>query len=100
MSEYFTVESVNCKVCGVPKEKMRVSTSDRVGNTSCNPLEQARTLKEAGTELNLLLGLCVGHDALFIKHSHTYVVPVAAKDRTNGHNPLAPLYTGDAFKKP
>lgn len=99
LERYFTVESVCCKVCGIPKEAMGAPASGRVGNTSCNPIEQARILREAATELNLLLGLCVGHDALFIKHSHTYVVPVAAKDRVTGHNPLAALYASAPFKR-
>lgn len=98
LSEHFAVESVCCKICGIPKETMGVAGSGKVGPNSCNPAEQARTLKESGTELNLLLGLCVGHDALFIKHSHTYVVPVAAKDRVNRHNPLAALYA-DGIRK-
>lgn len=99
LSQYFAVESACCKICGIPKNVMGVPSSDRVGNVSCNPIEQARTLEEAGTELNLLLGLCVGHDAIFIKHSHTYVIPVAAKDRVMGHNPLAALYASVPFKK-
>ena len=99
LSEYFEVESVCFKTCGIPKSELGAKRGCNVGETSCNPIEQARILKECGTELNLLLGLCVGHDALFIKHSHTYVIPVAVKDRVTGHNPLAAIYCSAAFKK-
>lgn len=98
-SQYFEIASVCCKVCGIAKTDMRVPSSDRVGDYGCNPIEQARILEESGAELNLLLGLCVGHDALFIKHSKNYVVPVAVKDRVTGHNPLAAIYASAVFKK-
>ena len=63
----------------------------------CNPLGQARALDQAGTELNLLLGLCVGHDSLFMKHSVAPVTVLAAKDRVLGHNPLAAIYLADGY---
>jgi uncharacterized metal-binding protein len=43
------------------------------------------------TDLNVLLGLCVGDDALFIKHSDAPITILAVKDRLNAHNPLAPI---------
>jgi uncharacterized metal-binding protein len=98
LREYFKVESVCCKVCSIPKTEMGVELSELVGPISCNPIEQARVLEEAGTELNLVMGLCVGHDALFLKHSHTYTIPVACKDRVLGHNPLAALYASAPYK--
>ena len=63
----------------------------------CNPLGQARALDQAGTELNLLLGLCVGHDSLFMRHSVAPVTVLAAKDRVLGHNPLAAIYMADGY---
>ena len=66
-------------------------SSQKVGAVSCNPVEQARILEEAGTELNLMMGLCVGHDALFLRHSKAWTVPLVVKDRRLGHNPVAAL---------
>jgi uncharacterized metal-binding protein len=43
--------------------------------------------------LNILLGLCVGDDTLFIKHSKAPVTVLAVKDRVLAHNPLGALYT-------
>lgn len=99
LSNFFEIEAVCCKVCGIPKSEMGAPTSDRVGLVSCNPIEQARILEEKGTDLNLVIGLCVGHDALFIRHSHTYVVPLVVKDRVLGHNPLAAVYCSAVNKK-
>ncbi|MGD9640315.1 MAG: DUF1847 domain-containing protein [Synergistaceae bacterium] len=99
LSNFFEIEAICCKVCGIPKSEMGAPMSDRVGPISCNPIEQARMFEEKKTDLNLVIGLCVGHDALFIKHSHTYVVPLAVKDRVLGHNPLAAVYCSAVNKK-
>jgi hypothetical protein len=54
---------------------------------------QAEILNEHGTELNIMAGLCVGHDILFIKHSKAGVTPLVVKDRVLQHNPAAALGT-------
>ena len=87
----FSLTTVCCKTGGLTKEALGVPSSGRVGPVSCNPVEQARILEEAETELNLMLGLCVGHDALFLRHSKAWTVPLAVKDRRLGHNPIAAL---------
>ena len=99
LENYFEISTVNCNVCGVEKSEMGAMESDKVGPISCNPIEQAEVLNAANTDLNLLLGLCVGHDALFIKYSQAPVVPVAAKDRVIAHNPLGALYCSAIFKR-
>ena len=52
------------------------------------PIAQAELLNEAGTELNIIVGLCVGHDALFIRHSKAPVTVLAAKDHVYDNAPL------------
>jgi uncharacterized metal-binding protein len=97
----FEVHSVNCKVgaipksdVGVPKEYQGISkTGYAIGYSTCNPVGQALVLEKAGTELNIILGLCVGHDTHFIKYSKVPITVLAAKDRALGHNPLAVLYS-------
>ena len=44
------------------------------------------------TDLNVVVGLCVGHDSLFMKYSKAPVTTLITKDRVTGHNPAAPLY--------
>jgi uncharacterized metal-binding protein len=63
----------------------------------CNPVYQAQALEEAGAGLLVLLGLCVGHDSLFIRHAARPVTVLAVKDRVAGHNPLGPLYTSGTY---
>ena len=68
-------------------------------NAMCNPIAQAELMNEANTELNVVLGLCVGHDSLFYKHSNAPVTTLVAKDRVLAHNPCAALYQADAYYK-
>ena len=45
------------------------------------------------------LGLCVGHDMLFNKHSKAPVTTLVVKDRVTGHNPVAVLYGQNFYYK-
>lgn len=63
----------------------------------CNPIYQAKLLAEAGVQLNVILGLCVGHDSLFMQHAEAPCTVLAVKDRVTGHNPLAALYTSGTY---
>jgi uncharacterized metal-binding protein len=66
----------------------------------CNPILQAKLLNRQKTDLNVVVGLCVGHDSLFIRHSKAPVTTLITKDRVLGHNPAAALYTtGFYYKK-
>lgn len=63
----------------------------------CNPIGQAFLLNNEKTNLNIILGLCTGHDALFIKHSEAPVTPLIVKDRRTLHNPAAAIYGSNHF---
>lgn len=96
----FEVYGVVCKVgahekvsIGIPKE------CEATGVNMCNPVLQALALNEAHTDLNLIMGLCVGHDSLFIKYSDALVTSVVTKDRVLGHNPCVALYQADKYYK-
>ena len=53
---------------------------------------QAKLLEE-GTEFNIVVGLCVGHDSLFIKYSKAPTTVLIVKDRILAHNPIGALYS-------
>ncbi len=97
----FEVFSVSCKVGGVPKEEIGIRDHEKIniGNyeSMCNPIAQALILNRIGTELNVLLGLCVGHDSLFLKYVDAPTTVLAVKDRVTGHNPLAAIYTANSY---
>ncbi len=97
----FEVVSVICKVGCTPKEEIGITEGEKVRigqfESMCSPIGQAEVLNEAGTEFNILMGLCVGHDSLFFQHSKAMSTVFAVKDRVLGHNPLAALYTLDSY---
>jgi uncharacterized metal-binding protein len=99
----FEVASVMCKVGGVDKAAIGIEDEERVQIGSfepmCNPIAQAKILNAAATDFNILLGLCVGHDSLFIKYSDAMITVFAVKDRLLGHNPLAAIYTYDSYNE-
>ena len=68
-----------------------------VGVNMCNPILQAKLLNRAKTDLNVVVGLCVGHDSLFYKYSEALTTTAVTKDRVLGHNPVAALYTADSY---
>ncbi len=92
-SNGFKVSSVCCKFSGTAKEELGLEKIDHSRYEAiCNPIGQARLLNKEGTELNIILGLCIGHDILFTKHSKAPVTTLVVKDRVLAHNPVAALY--------
>jgi len=97
----FEVAAICCKVGSIGKEKVGLKDEEKVHpgqfEALCNPVAQAALLEEAGTQLNVVVGLCVGHDSLFFMHSRAPVTVLVAKDRVLGHNPVAALYTSHSY---
>lgn len=94
----FEVYSVICKVAGQAKTSMGIPAEcENIGPAMCNPIMQARLLNKAQTDLNVVIGLCVGHDSLFYKYSDAYVTTLVTKDRVTGNNPAAALYTANSY---
>ena len=96
----FEPYAVICKVEGRAKSSVGIPKEcERIGSAMCNPILQARLLNRAHTDLNVVVGLCVGHDSLFYKYSDAYVTTLVTKDRVTGHNPVAALYTAQSYYK-
>jgi uncharacterized metal-binding protein len=93
--------SVCCKVGAIGKRRLGLEDGEQIRpgtfEALCNPIGQARLLDGAGSGLNVLVGLCVGHDSLFFRHSRAPVTVLVAKDRVTGHNPAAALYTAHSY---
>jgi uncharacterized metal-binding protein len=97
----FEVHTICCKVGSIEKEKVGLTDQEKVRpgrfEAICNPIAQAALLAAAGTQLNVVIGLCVGHDSLFFMHSRAPATVLIAKDRVLGHNPVAALYTSHTY---
>jgi len=96
-SKGLDVISVNCKVGRVQKESIGLKEEEKIlgpgiTETMCNPIAQAEVLNAEDVDLAIMLGLCVGHDTLFLKYILVPCTVLAVKDRVLGHNPLAAAY--------
>jgi uncharacterized metal-binding protein len=100
-SHGFEVASAACKNGGVPKEMLGLRDEEKIRpgqhESMCNPVSQAELLNRAGCELNIVLGLCVGHDSLFFRHSEGLATTLVAKDRVLAHNPVGALHLADSY---
>ena len=95
------VVSTACKTGGVPKEEIGLADNEKIrpgGHESlCNSVGQAELLNRAGCQLNVVLGLCVGHDSQFFKFSDGLATTLIAKDRVLAHNPIGALALADSY---
>ena len=99
----FEPVSVCCKAGSIDKLELGLAETDKVRpgtfEPACNPIAQAEICNRVGTDMNIIVGLCVGHDMLFNKHSKAPVTTLIVKDRVTGHNPIAVLYGQNFYYK-
>lgn len=100
LEKTFAVSSVCCKIGGfdcsildIPKKRADIKAP------VCNSVTQAKILNDEGTELNILMGLCVGHDILLQKYSNAPCTTFLVRDFTMFHNPVGLLYSDQYFRK-
>jgi uncharacterized metal-binding protein len=98
----FEVVSTRCKMGAVLKEQIGIRPEQKIGGPDCiepmcNPIAQAKIINDEKADLAIILGLCLGHDTLFIQYCKVPVTVLAVKDRVTGHNPLAAIYTSSSF---
>ena len=98
----FEVVSVRCKVGATPKERIGIKPEEKIRGpdsweSMCSPIAQAEVMNAENVDLAIMLGLCIGHDTLFIKYCRVPMTVIAVKDRVTGHNPLAALYLSNSY---
>jgi len=98
----FEVVSVRCKSGAAPKERIGIKPQEKINGpdrweSMCNPIVQAEVLNSEKVDLAIMLGLCIGHDTLFIRYCRVPMTVIAVKDRVTGHNPLAALYLSSSY---
>jgi uncharacterized metal-binding protein len=97
----FEVYGVGCKVGSVNKTDIGVDEKYTciTGGVMCNPILQAKVLNKEKVDLNVVVGLCVGHDSLFYKYANGLCTTLITKDRVLAHNPAGALYQARAYYK-
>ena len=92
----FEVVSGICTQGCLQKKELDIPDEDTftgAEEVGCNPVGQAYYLNSQKTDLNVVVGLCIGHDINFIKHSEPPTTVLVVKDRVTTHNPCAVLYS-------
>lgn len=94
----FEVFGMSCKSGEIPKQAVGIPENcNEIGVNMCNPILQAQMLNREHTDVNVVIGLCVGHDSLFYKYSEAITTTLVTKDRVLGHNAAVALYTADSY---
>ena len=97
----FETISVMCKAGAISKEEIGLLREQQIDpenfEAMCNPILQALAANEHQSDMNVLFGLCVGHDALFLRYAKAFNTVLASKDRLLAHNPLAAIYQYDSY---
>jgi uncharacterized metal-binding protein len=88
LGQTLEVVTIDCKCGRVTKNEMIGQGGEAI---SCNPAGQAFYLAENNTQLNVAMGLCVGHDMVFNQCSKAPVTTLLVKDRVNQHNTMASI---------
>ena len=76
---------MGCKIGNIPSSEMLGREAKGI---SCNPAGQADYLAENNTELNISMGLCIGHDIVFNSKSRAMTTTLIIKDRKHKHNTM------------
>nr|QIM10769.1 hypothetical protein PlAlph_6610 [uncultured Alphaproteobacteria bacterium] len=83
----FEVFSISCKDSGLNGAEI----DEVLSGPSCDPVSQAEYLNACQTELNIEVGLCLGHGLLFSSHSHALVTTFLVKDFATKHKTVENL---------
>ncbi len=91
LERYFGVTPVCCRIASSASHDS--TGGENRCKSPCNAIAQAEVMNQAGTDLNLLIGLCVGCDILFARHSKAPVTTLFVKDRALANNPAGAVYS-------
>ncbi|MCP4704248.1 MAG: DUF1847 domain-containing protein [candidate division Zixibacteria bacterium] len=98
LRRFFDVYPVCCKVGGSTKSitiKNNKPARQKYGNRDncCNPWGQAQVLNNLETDFNIMVGLCMGADCVFIKGSLAPTTGLFIKDKSLANNPIGAIYS-------
>jgi len=98
LRRFFDVFPVCCKVEGSrisnpPNFEGGKRTSEKGNDIACNPWGQAAILNHEKTDLNIMIGICMGADCIFMQASQAPVTTLFVKDKSLANNPIGALYS-------
>ena len=92
----FEAVPVMCKIGQLDEGEMLGGKKN--GRVMCNPIGQALYLNREKTDFNILMGLCVGSDTLFLRYAQAVTTIMINKDRLTANNPAVTLYRPERRK--
>jgi len=99
LKRFVKVIPVGCKAgaSSLPKARAGTQTSQTPRGSCetglCNPLAMAQVLNAGETDLNIVVGLCVGADCVFNRESDAPVTTIFVKDKSLANNPIGAVYS-------
>jgi uncharacterized metal-binding protein/predicted Fe-Mo cluster-binding NifX family protein len=94
LRRFFDVVPVCCRVGGiVPPGEGESTASAPGGETVCDPSGMACVLNDAKTDVNVVVGVCVGADCVFNRESKAPVTALFVKDKSLANNPIGAVYS-------
>jgi len=94
LKRFFSVLPVCCKIVSNPERKYSsLPEENKKAGQLCNPRAQADVLNRWGSDLNVMVGLCVGADCIFNQASKAPVTTLFVKDKSLANNPIGALYS-------
>ncbi len=104
LRRFFKVYPVCCKIGGkVISDAMTPPSSlqahSRGHQVACNPLGQIEALNRIETDINVLVGLCMGADCLLTRLSDAPVTTLFVKDKSLANNPIGAVYSDYYLKE-
>jgi uncharacterized metal-binding protein len=98
LRRFFTVLAVGCRVGSgqLPERLNPEAISDTMEPSErslCDPLGVAEVLNQSQTDLNILVGFCVGADSVFTQRSEAPVTTIFVKDKSLANNPIGAVYS-------
>ncbi len=105
LRRFFEVAPVCCKVGGVNLADPYGAGAQRgqrrgaQHQIACNPIGQAEILNRMNTDLNVLVGICMGADCILARHSKSPVTTLFVKDKSLANNPIGAVYSDYYLKE-
>ena len=96
MRRFFNVVPICCKIGGKRLPDVSLAANDKI---ACNPHGQAEIFNRAGTDFNIIIGLCIGTDCIFTELSNAPVSTLFVKDRSLANNPIGAVYSDYYLKE-
>jgi uncharacterized metal-binding protein/predicted Fe-Mo cluster-binding NifX family protein len=98
LRRFFTVFPVGCRVGSalLPDRLGKQPPMQKKGPAEkdlCDPLGVAEVLNQNRTDLNILVGFCVGADSVFTQSSEAPVTTIFVKDKSLANNPIGAVYS-------